>query len=128
MNASQIGARVGGEGTVGRGWRTFFWIAMAFNFLIGTMGMLSPEATVDARIIGLLVFSFGVIYLLVARDPARFAPVLWAGVIGKIGVVALLGPETFGENGDRLIAGVLVLDGVFALGFLAFLLTRGESR
>ncbi len=128
MNASQIGSVVGGEEAVGKGWRAFFWTATLFNLVIGIAGMLSPEATVDARIIGLLIFCFGVIYLLVARDPVRFAPVLWAGVIGKIGVVALLGPQAYGENGDMLVAGVLALDALFAIGFLAFLLTRGEGR
>lgn len=128
MNASQVGARLGGEVSVSKGWRLFFWLATAFNFLIGLVTMLSPESTVDARTVGLLVFCFGVIYLLVARDPMRFAPTLWAGVIGKVGVVALLGPEAFGEAGEALVAGVLVLDGIFALGFLAFLMTRGESR
>lgn len=128
MNASQIGSQLGGETTISRGWRNFFWIATIFNFVIGLAGMLSPEATIDARIIGLLVFCMGVIYLLVAREPLRFAPVLWAGVIGKIGVVALLGPQVFGDGGDPIIAGVLVLDGLFALGFLAFLLTRDDGR
>ncbi|MEL6528821.1 MAG: hypothetical protein AAGK01_09215 [Pseudomonadota bacterium] len=128
MSVAQIGAQLGGEVRVGKGWRSFFWMATIFNFVIGIAGMLSPEATIDARIIGLLVFCFGVIYLLVARDPVRFAPALWAGVIGKFGVVALLGPETFGEGGDLIVSVVLALDGVFALGFLAFLLTRGESK
>jgi hypothetical protein len=109
------------------GWRAFFWAACAFNLLIGLAGMVSPAATVDARIVGLLVFAFGVIYYLVARDPLRFAPVLWAGVLGKLGVVALLAPEAFGEGGDRLIAGILIGDLFFALGFLAFLFTRGEE-
>lgn len=128
MSASQIGMQLGGEEAVNKGWRGFFWTATIFNFLVGLAAMLSPEATIDARIIGLLVFNFGIIYLLVARDPLRFAPVLWAGVIGKIGVVALLGPEAFGENGEPLVAGALVLDAVFALGFLAFLLTRSSGR
>ena len=128
MNASQIGSVVGGEQTVGSGWRAFFWAATVFNFVIGVVIMLSPESTVDVRIVGLLVFCMGIIYLLVARDPIRFAPALWAGVIGKIGVVALLGPQAFGENGDIMVAGVLALDGIFALGFLAFLMTRGDGR
>ncbi|TNE31258.1 MAG: hypothetical protein EP350_07600 [Alphaproteobacteria bacterium] len=109
------------------GWRAFFWAACAFNLLIGLAGMVSPAATIDARIVGLLVFAFGVIYYLVARDPLRFAPVLWAGVLGKIGVVALLAPEAFGESGSRLTAGILVGDMMFAAGFLAFLFTRGEE-
>lgn len=128
MTASQIGMQLGGEETVGKGWRGFFWAATVFNFLVGLAGMLSPEATIDARIIGLLVFCMGVIYLLVARDPLRFAPALWAGVIGKLGVVALLGPQAFGDGGQPLVAGALVLDAVFALGFLAFLLTRSSGR
>jgi len=122
MSTSQIGSQLGGDITVSKGWRSFFWIATVFNFVIGLLAMLSPEATVDARIVGLLVFCMGIIYLLVAREPLRFAPVLWAGVIGK-----LLGPQAFGEGGDMLIAGVLSLDGLFALGFLAFLLTRSSE-
>ncbi|MHA7819935.1 MAG: hypothetical protein ACX930_09845 [Erythrobacter sp.] len=110
--------------SVGRGWRTFFWVACAFNLVIGALGMVAPGASVDERVIGLLVFCFGIIYVLVARDPHRFAPALWAGVIGKFGVVALLAPGAFAEGGDRLLAGILVGDALFALGFLAFLMTR----
>ena len=115
------------DNAVPAGWTAFFWAASIFNLLIGLAGMVSPEATIDARIVGLLVFAFGVIFFLVARDPLRFAPVLWAGVLGKLGVVALLAPEAFGEGGDRLIAGILSLDVMFALGFMAFLFTRGED-
>lgn len=127
MNGGQLGNRLGREQAISGGWRVFFWTAMVFNFVVGVAGMISPEATIDARIIGLLVFSFGVVYLLVARDPLRYYPMLWAGVIGKIGVVALLGPEAFGEGGDRLVAGALVLDALFALGFLVFLLSRNDD-
>lgn len=109
---------------VGSGWRAFFWAACVFNFVIGVLGMVAPDASIDGRIIGLLVLCFGIIYLLVARDPHRFAPALWAGVIGKFGVVGLLAPGAFAEGGDRLIAGILVGDALFALGFFAFLLTR----
>lgn len=115
------------SGEVSRTWRTFFWVAAAFNLLIGLAGMLSPEANVDARIVGLLVFSFGVIYVLVARDPLRFGPVLWAGVLGKLGVVGLLGPGAFSEAGNAIVAGVLVGDALFALGFLAFLFKTSDE-
>lgn len=115
-------------GKVSAIWRRFFWVATIFNFVIGLAGMLTPEATIDARIIGLLVFAFGLIYFLVARDPLRFAPVLWAGVLGKVGVVALLGPDAFRASGDPIIAGVLIGDALFALGFLAFLFTREDAH
>lgn len=126
MQDGRVGAAVGSE-LVATPWKAFFWAACFFNFAIGLMGMLSPEATVDARIIGLFVFSFGIIYLLVAREPVRYAPALWAGVIGKIGVVALLGPSAFGDQGEPIVAGALAFDGLFALGFLAFLFMRNEE-
>ena len=115
------------QSQISKSWRLFFWSACIFNFVIGALGMLSPEATVDARIIGLLVFCFGILYLLVARDALRFAPALWAGVIGKFGVVGLLGPAAFGEGGDRSVAVVIALDALYAIGFLVFLLTKAEE-
>ncbi len=113
--------------TIPAAWRAFFYAASAYNLLLGLAGMASPGSTVDAKIVGLLVFAFGMVYYLVARDPLRFAPVLWAGVLGKVGVVVMLAPDAFGPTGDRLMAGILVGDALFALGFLAFLLTRGRG-
>ncbi|OGS59974.1 MAG: hypothetical protein A3J40_01625 [Erythrobacter sp. RIFCSPHIGHO2_12_FULL_63_10] len=115
------------HGKVSPMWRGFFWAACLFNLLIGIGAMLSPEASVDARIVGVLVLGFGVVYLQVARDPMRFAPVLWAGVLGKLGVVGLLGPAALGEDGSAVVAAILAGDLLFALGFLAFLFTAGES-
>ena len=122
----RVGAKLGLE-PVGWGWRGFFWLATAYNLVIGALTMLSPMATVDGRIVGLLVACFGVIYLLVALDPRRYAQTLWAGVIGKIGVVGLLGPAAIGEGGDRMVAAILAGDALFTLGFLIFLFTRDDS-
>ena len=108
-------------------WTRFFYAAAIFNFLIGLAGMLVPESTLDGRIIGLLVFSFGLMYLLVARDPERYGATLWAGVIGKLGVVGLLAPATFFDGGDPVIMVILVLDLLFALGFLVYLFNRPEA-
>lgn len=108
-------------------WRRFFYLAAIFNFLIGLVGMLIPESTLDGRMIGVLVFAFGVIYWLVARDPMRFAPVLWAGVISKLGVVGLLGPRTFIDGGEPLMMVVLAGDLLFALGFLGYLFNRDDA-
>ena len=114
-------------GDAGRGWRIFFWVAAAFNFVIGLAGMLVPESTIDGRTIGLLVFAFGLVYFIVASDPVRYGRVLWAGVLGKVGVVALLGPREFAGEGGSLIAAVLAGDALFAFGFLVFLFTRADN-
>ena len=116
------------EKTIQRGWTWFFWAAAIFNFAIGVAGMFAATPSVDSRVIGILVFGFGIVYALVARDPARFAPCLWAGIFGKVGVVALLGPGSFGAAGSALISAVLVADALFAAGFLLFLLARGERE
>ena len=107
----------------GLGWRAFFWVAAGYNVLIGIGGMLDPTAGTDALIVALLVASFGYLYGLVATDPQRFAPILWAGVAGKLGVVALLGPANWRSDGDPLIGAVVAGDLAFAIGFLVFLVS-----
>lgn len=109
-----------------KGWKAFFWAAAAFNLLVGLGGFIDPEANLDKQAIAILVFGFGIVYALVARETLRLAPVLWAGVFGKVCIVGLLMPGALAEGGDRMIAGILVGDMLFTLGFLAFLL--GPAR
>ena len=109
-----------------RGWIWFFWIAAVFNFVIGAAGMFAPDQNIDTRTIGLLVFAFGIVYAFVARNPDRYANVLWAGVFGKVGVVALLIASGVGREGGPMSA-VLAVDLLFAFGFLLHLLTRVEG-
>ncbi len=112
-----------GASKFSRYWSMFFWAAAVFNLIFGLAAMLSPDATIDARMIGLLVFSFGIVYFHVARDPMRFGPVIWAGVLCKIGVVALLAPQILGGTVQPMLAAGLVVEGLFALGFLIFVLS-----
>ena len=114
-----------GQGA-GRGWTWFFWVAAIFNFAIGAAGMFAAGPDIDARIIGIFVFAFGIVYAVVAREPDRFATVLWAGVFGKVAIVALLVSTGLGDLGGRSMAVVLSLDVLFAFGFLVFLLTRSD--
>lgn len=117
-------------GEVSRGWHWFFGAAAAFNFIIGAAGLAGQSQGTMEIIVSLLVFCFGILYALMARDPLRYAPALWAGIIGKLGVVYLLGPANwFGDNGDPLVGGVVVGDLLFALGFVLFLwMHRGRMK
>ncbi|MEZ5680577.1 MAG: hypothetical protein R3E14_04695 [Erythrobacter sp.] len=109
--------------TLGR-WRVFFWIAAVYNLLIGLGAFLDvPWGSAEA-INGVLIFCFGIIYALVAREPERFAPVLVAGILGKAMVVAMLGPPNWFGEGGAAIGAIVFGDLVFALGFAAFLLKR----
>lgn len=106
---------------VARGWTAFFWAAAAFNIAISLAGLAGKSGTPIELVVSVLVLGFGIVYVLVARDPLRFAPVLWAGIVGKLGVVALLAPQVGAPGEDPLLGPVLVGDTLFALGFALFL-------
>lgn len=104
------------------GWRAMLAAAALYNLVIGLTALHTPGASVDARIVGLLVACFGVVYALTARDPLRFAPLLWVGVVGKLGVIALVWPQVSTGSAAPGTGAVLAGDALFTLGFLAFLL------
>ena len=115
-----------GHSTLGTHWRIMLWLAAAYNFAIGAAGLFASGAAIEGRTVALLVFSFGVLYALIAIQPERLAPALWAGVFGKIGIVGMLAPSALsGEGADGLTA-ILLGDVMFTAGFLAFLL--GPAR
>ncbi|ABC64035.1 hypothetical protein ELI_09715 [Erythrobacter litoralis HTCC2594] len=102
------------------------WLAAAYNFAIGAAGLFAADAAVQDRAVSLLVFSFGVLYAMVAIQPLRLAPALWAGVFGKIGIVGMLMPGALAGEGPEGLLLILVGDVMFTAGFLAFLL--GPAR
>lgn len=104
--------------------RPFFALAAAYNFVIGGAGLATISAPVNDRIVGLLVACFGIVYALVAWRPERFGPVLWAGIVGKLGVVALLLPVVIAGAAPAGTGVILGGDVLFTVGFLVFLLRR----
>lgn len=103
-------------------WRVFFWSAAAYNLVIGLGGFLNAAWASPEAIGSVLIFCFGIVYAIVARDPVRFGPMLAAGILGKGMVVAMLGPPNWGGGGDPVIGAIVAGDLAFALGFVAFLL------
>ncbi|WP_309621372.1 hypothetical protein [Novosphingobium sp.] len=107
-----------------RFWKAVLWVAAAFNLLVAVPSFFVPGAAVNDRIVALLVGCFGLVYAMVARAPERLGQVLWAGVLGKIGVVALIWPEV---QAGRALPGtgwILLGDMVFTALFVVFLLRR----
>jgi hypothetical protein len=105
-------------------WRWFFYAAAAYNIVIGGAGLANSAAAVNDRIVGLLVICFGIVYAMVGRDPGRFGPMLWAGIVGKAGIVALLLPDVLGGTSAPGTGAILSGDALFTIGFLFFLLRR----
>lgn len=96
--------------------------AACFNLVIGGAGLLGRSSTLEGRIVGLLVLCFGGVYGLVAIDVARFAPMLWAGVVGKLGVIALMVPAVARGAVPKAVGPVLLGDALFTGAFLVILL------
>ncbi len=103
------------------------WAAAAFNWLAALPSLFLATSASD-RVVALLVGCFGLVYALVARMPERLGPVLWAGVVGKIGVVAQMLPEVRAGRALPGIGWLLAGDALFTVLFVAFLFRPKEEQ
>ncbi len=115
------------------GWRWFFWVATVFNFVAGLPLLLAPGAMMTSlgvevppdllfhRFTGLLVVCFGGLYALVAQDAVRFRPLVWLGIVGKAGVVALFTEAYMNGRVPFSLYAVSLGDLAFIAGFAGFL-------
>lgn len=97
------------------------WGAAAYNWLVSLPVLIDGQLEAEAKISAVLVAGFGLLYALVARDPVRLAPALWAGVAGKLGLVVLLAPAVLAGTATPGTGPVLAGDLVFTAAFLALL-------
>ncbi|NOT40278.1 MAG: hypothetical protein HOP13_07285 [Alphaproteobacteria bacterium] len=122
-----------------KGWQLFFWVAMAFNFAAGLPTFLAPDALLTSlglevpadlmfhRFTGLLVVCLGVVYGFVAQDLTRFRPLVWLGVVGKGGVVALFTEAWMAGRMPFQAYAISLGDLAFLAGFLFFLFTTRRN-
>jgi len=103
-------------------WSVMLGAASAYNLVVALPGLFAAGASTSERIVALLVACFGLLYALISRDPLRLAPALWAGIVGKIGVVALMWPEVASGRAVPGTGLILAGDALFTLLFLVFLL------
>lgn len=118
MSAAHVSA------SVSPGWRWMLLAAAAYNLVIGIPGLLATDADIMARTTSLLVSCFGILYALVGWRPAQLAPALWAGLLGKVGVVALILPDVLSGQAPAGTGAIIAGDALFGAAFLAFLITR----
>lgn len=111
-----------------RGWRWLLWAAAGYNWLVSLPVIASAGLTAEAKVSAVLVAAFGLLYALVARDPVRLCPALWAGVAGKLGLALLLAPGIAAGTAAPELAPVLAGDLLFTAGFLALLLGPVRQR
>jgi len=115
-----------------KGWSWMLWAAAAYNWLISLPVLLNGSLAAADKVSAVLVAGFGVLYALVASNPVRLAPALWAGVVGKLGLVVLLAPSIAAGTAAPGTGPVLAGDLLFTAAFLALLLgparNRGETQ
>ena len=121
-------------------WRVFFMVAAAFNFVVGAplliapgamaaiLGLPVPDDVLFHRFTGLLVICFGIAYSFVAQDPQRNRAIVWTGIVGKAGVVALYAQAWLQGAVPFQAFAVSFGDIAFIGGFVAFLITHREAK
>lgn len=109
------------QAPIAPGWVWMLRAAAAYNLLVAVPPLFARTTSDSDRIVSLLVACFGVIYALIARAPARLAPVLWAGVLGKLGVLIIMGMAVLDGRQPVAVIPVLAGDALFTLAFIAFL-------
>jgi len=121
-------------------WRVLFCAAAVFNWAVGLPLLLAPALMLQVlqvaaptdltfhKMSGLLVLCFGFVYALVARDPARYRPLMWVAVLGKAGVVAIFVHAWMQGLAPPRALGVALGDLAFGLAFLGFLLTHSSQQ
>jgi hypothetical protein len=90
--------------------RPWFYAATVYNFVWGTIvvlfpnlyfdlvGLLQPNYPALWQSVGMMVQVYAIGYWLIARDPVRYAPLVWVGLAGKtFGPLGFLWAATHGE-------------------------------
>lgn len=122
-------------------WRMFFWVAAVFNFLAGLPPLLAPTLTTISigmpapdpqyiyivQMFGAAVSIFGIGYALVALGQAGQRQIITLGLIGKIGVVALLALRTRDIEVPQQLVTAASGDFLFSIGFAVFLFSRATT-
>ena len=120
-------------------WPAFFAAAAAFNLAVGAAlllapgwllahsGMIVPAEFAPYRLLGWFVVTFGLGYAIVASAPARHGGIVRLGVIGKLGVFAIVLAHWYSGVVPTPLLLLATGDLLWALAFLSFL-RRPEVR
>jgi hypothetical protein len=118
--------------------RWLFALGAAWNIVIGLSVLLAPlsslgllyghEPSADDQLLSMLnrdfaycVLIFGLGYGIVAIDPSQNHGLIWLGIIGKLGVVAVLGQRWLTEVATAWVLPAAAGDLAFAVLFACFL-------
>ncbi|WP_395646806.1 hypothetical protein [Terricaulis sp.] len=114
-------------------WRGLFAFAAFVNLAVGgammaasgqvaeRLGVTGTGAPYAIVMVGMMIAVFGVGYAMVSRDPTRNRPIVWIGIVGKLGAV-VIGAAQYAAGALPFSTFALSMgDAVFAALFALFL-------
>jgi hypothetical protein len=124
----------------GKFWPTFFWAAAVYNFIAGLPSLLAPTLSaanmgippydpqhiIVAQLAGGLICLFGVGYAMVAMKTPAGREIVVLGLIGKLGVCALVIGHLIWGHVPQLLVLAAAGDFLFAIAFAVYL--KGGMR
>ncbi len=123
-----------------RGFRLWFYAAAAYNLLWGAVVVLAPNLYFDAlgmarpnypaiwQSVGMMVGVYALGYWLLARDPKRYAALIWIGLLGKtLGPIGFLWSALQGVLPWKFGVVCLTNDLIWWPVFWAFALKHGRQ-
>ena len=130
-----------GGSTVSPGWQKLFWAAAAYNLLVGLPSVLAPGLAMvnlglpapdpmsafNIQVMGILICTFGLGYLMVAQGQPGAKQILTLGIVGKLGILLLLGIRMLSVPMPFPIIAASFGDLFFAAAF-AFFLFSGPAE
>ncbi|MBX3488261.1 hypothetical protein [Parvibaculum sp.] len=119
----------------GKFWHALFWTAAVYNFIAGAPLLLAPSLAaanagippfdpqhiIIAQLAGLVVCLFGIGYAMVAMNTSGGRAIVILGLIGKLGVCALVAGHLLWGHVPQLLVLAAAGDFLFAIAFAVYL-------
>jgi FtsH-binding integral membrane protein len=96
-----------------------FFVVSGFELIgvVPSIADISPQEEMFSQLFGVLVFSFGIGYLWIARDPEKNKQIIRMGIMGKTVVVLVCLANVILENVSWHLMLAAGFDGVYAVLF-----------
>ena len=124
-----------------RGYRPWFYAAAVYNLVWGIVVLAAPGLAFDLlrmpqpnypaiwQSVGMMVMVYALGYWLLARDPKRYAALIWIGLLGKtFGPIGFLWSALHGDLPWRFGFVCLTNDLIWWPAFWAFALRHARTQ
>jgi len=125
----------------GKFWPALFWAAAVYNFVAGAPLLLAPglaaanagippfdpQHIIIAQLAGMAICLFGIGYAMVAMKMPAGREIVILGLIGKLGVCALVAGHLLWGHVPQLLVLAAAGDFLFSIAFVIYLLKTSQA-